>query len=114
MLKKKYRLFSDFHFNVTKKYGKRYNYPLFTIYSCNPLNYSGPCKIGINTPVSFNKAATKRNRAKRIISELIRLNFEKFPVNKWIVIYPRPDILNKTHEEIITEFNKTLSEISIA
>jgi ribonuclease P protein component len=114
MLKKPIRLNSDFHFHVTKKYGKKYSFPLFNVYVCKPLNYKGVPKCGVVTSKSFHKNAVKRNRAKRILTELVRINVARYPNDTWVLYYPKQNILSSSYEDISVEFNKALQEIFIS
>ncbi|MFZ2664344.1 MAG: ribonuclease P protein component [Patescibacteria group bacterium] len=115
MLKKENRLSSDFEFNVSRKYGRYYESPLTHTYFLIPKNYQGPTKIGIVVSNKFSKKAVERNRVKRIYRKVVEENFEK--LNKgdlWIVIHPKFGSLNKTYEEINTDFNKILQKASFS
>jgi ribonuclease P protein component len=112
MLKKQHRLTSDFEFKVTRKYGKKYSYEMFNCIVCQPLNYTGPTKIGIIVPISYHKNATKRNRVRRLFREAIQTNLTLIPENFWLVFYPKTSCLyNDNYEAISTQINKALSEI---
>lgn len=113
MLKRKNRLTSNFEFNVARKYGEYYKGQFFHIYFLKPRNYSGPTKVGIVVSTKLHKKATKRNRVKRIFREVVRNNFEKINKgNLWIVIHPKTNSLGTSYEEINTDFNKVLQEVS--
>ena len=113
MLKKLNRLKTNFEYNITRKYGKKYDSASFSIFVLKPRNYAGPTKFGIVVSNKVHKNAVKRNRIKRVYREVIRLNKNKFPnENLWIVIHPKTNSIDKVYEEIDTEFNKTLQKIS--
>ena len=113
MLDKLNRLKTKFEYNITRKYGKKYNNQLFSIFVLKPKNYSGPTKIGVVVSNKIHKKATKRNRVKRVFREVVRKNLDKLPKqNLWIVIHPRSSSLEKGYEEVSTEFNKTLQKVS--
>ncbi len=114
MLKKQNRLTSKFEFNVTKKYGKKFSAKFFNLYYLDAKNYEGEPKFGIVVPNTFSKSAPQRNRAKRLLREVVRLNLEGFKNGYWIVIFPKDSIKDTKYEEISTEFNKVLSEIFIS
>ena len=115
MLKKENRLSSNFEFNVTRKYGKYYKGKYFHIYFLIPKNYEGPTKVGIVVSNKFSKKAVERNKVKRLFREVVKDNFEK--INKgylWVVIHPKVSCLNKSYEEISTDFDKILQEASFS
>lgn len=111
MLKKENRLVSDFEFNITRKYGIKFSNELFNFYLLQANNYSGPVKVGIVISKKLDKRATKRNRVKRVFSEIVRNNLDKFRPNYWVVIHPKIESFEKNYEEINTQFNQTLQKI---
>lgn len=113
MLKKQYRLLTNFEFNVVRRHGIVLKSAFFNLYFLFPRNYIGNPKVGIITSVVFDKSAVKRNRAKRIFSEIIRLNFDKLLNNVWIVVYPKRISLVEDYEKINSEFVKALQKISV-
>lgn len=114
MLKKENRLTTNFEFNITRKHGEKMSTRLFHLYYLKPKNYTGPPKIGIVVSTKFHKVAVKRNRVKRVFSEAVRTNLEKFKEDFWYVIHPSKKSLEVKYEEINSEFNKTISKISSA
>lgn len=114
MLKKQNRLKSDFEFRVTKKYGKRYSFDLFSVTVCKPLNTTGEAKIGFIVPNSYHKKATKRNYIKRLMRESVRKNINLIPNDYWIIFYPTLNAPNKNYEEINSEIIKALQKIFIS
>lgn len=110
MLKKQNRLATNFEFNVVKKHGEKISTRFFNLYYLKAKNYEGESRFGVVVPNSFSKKAPERNRAKRLLREMVRLNFSKIKDGYWVVIFPKEEIKEKKYEEIGTEFNKVLSE----
>lgn len=115
MLKKQNRLTTKFEYNITRKYGKKINTEIFTLYYLQPRNYDGSTKVGFVTTTKLEKSAAKRNKIKRLFREAAKNCFDKLPPkNLWVVIHPTRLSLQKSYEEISTSINKVLSEISVA
>lgn len=114
MLKKENRLSTNFEFNVTRKHGKKVSGDYCSIFFLKPNNYQGTVKVGIVVPKKISKIAVKRNRLKRIFSEIIRKKIDSLPKNCWVVVHPKPSSLNQEYEKISTDVNKVLSKISIS
>lgn len=112
MLKKQHRLTSDFEYKVTRKYGNKYNFNLFNLVVCKPLNYEGPVKVGFVVGTTYHKSAVKRNRVKRLFRQAFLEAMESLPNNYWLAVYPKASCLQNDNYEIIsTEINKALSTI---
>lgn len=114
MLKKENRLSTDFEFNVTRKHGKKVSGDLCSAFFLQPNNYQGPARIGIVVPKKISKIAVKRNRLKRVFSEIIRRKTGELPENVWVVVHPKPASLKENYEKISTDVNKVLSKISLS
>ena len=116
MLKKQNRLSSKFEYNVTRKYGKKLSGQLFHLFFLEAKGYDGASKIGIVVSNKFHKSAVKRNRIKRLFREAIKpyLTGRKIPKGFWIVIHPKFNSVDKTYEEISTDVNKVLQNISFS
>ncbi|MFC1622264.1 ribonuclease P protein component [Patescibacteria group bacterium] len=112
MLKKQNRLTSKFEFNITRKYGGKKSGQHFHMFYLQPKNYTGPAKIGIVISNKFHKSAVKRNKTKRLFREVIRKNLELFPDDLWVVIHPKFHTIDKSYEEINSDFVKTLQKVS--
>lgn len=78
MLKKQHRLTSDFEYKVTRKYGNKYNFNLFNLVVCKPLNYEGPVKVGFVVGTTYHKSAVKRNRVKRLFRQAFLAAIESY------------------------------------
>lgn len=86
----------------------------FTIFYLKPLNYEGAVRVGIAVSTKTHKSAVKRNRIKRRVREIIRLNLDKMVPSHWIVIHPKASILDLTYEEISFELIKTLQKYDLS
>ena len=112
MLPRENRLKTKFEYTVAKKYGGYYSGHFFHLYIVKPTNYTGPTKVGIVISNNFHKSAVKRNRVKRLYREAIQKNLALFPQNLWVAIYPKFSSIEKTYEEICTDFDQTLQKVS--
>ena len=104
MLKKENRLTSKVEFNITRKYGGKKSGNHFHIFYLQTKKYIGPTKVGIVISNKFDKRAVKRNKVKRLFREVIRKNMNLLPDNLWVVIHPRFHTIDKSYEEINTDF----------
>lgn len=113
MFKKENRLSTNFEFNITRKYGKKYKGKLFFAYLLKPEKYKGPTKIGIVVSNKVDKVAANRNRIKRLFREALKPQLEKLPNDLWIVIHPRSESLKEKYETISSDVDSVLSQISL-
>ena len=75
MLSRKYRIADNIYFNRLFQKGNSRSCPLFYLkFLSNNLPYS---RFGFIVGVKLFKEAVKRNRVKRLMREVIRLNFSK-------------------------------------
>ena len=114
MLKKQYRLSTDYEFKITKKYGENVVAKFFYLYILKPQNYNGPTKVGIIVSNKFDKSSVHRNRIKRVYRDIVRKNLDKIKTGLWIIIYPRQDSQGAKYEDINFEFTNVLQKASIA
>ncbi len=113
MLPKEHRLSTKFQFNIVRKYGASIKTPYFYINYLKPKNYIGPTKVGFIVSNKLSKSATKRNKVKRQLREIIRKNMAKIANDLWISISPKATIFERKYEELSTEFDKALQKISV-
>ncbi len=115
MLKKEFRLKTNFEFNIPRKYGESFRGTYFYASVLKPQNYTGPSKMGIVVSNKFHKNAVVRNRIKRLFREIIRKDFDKVKdKGLWIVLHPKTTSMDKTYEELSADVNKTLQKIFIS
>jgi ribonuclease P protein component len=113
MLKRQNRLSSNFQFNVTRKYGTHTEGGFFHLYLVKPTNYEGAQKFGIVVSNKFSKKAVVRNKVKRHYREILFKELNKFIGSFWIVIHPKFSCLDKSYEELFTDFDKTIQKVSL-
>lgn len=70
------------------------------------VNPTGAKRLGITVSKKVGKKAVIRNRIKRLIREFFRLNKDRFPDSKDIVIIARNDISSFTYQDVCVEFEK--------
>lgn len=117
MLPKKYRLPSYLIPQVLKK-GKRFHSKLFTLIvdSASPpssgiANFSS--RFAIIVPIKINKRSTKRNRIKRQLHEIIRLNLKKIKVGYNVILLAKRPIINENFASIKAEVEKLLKKAKL-
>ena len=114
MLKKQNRLSTKYEFARTKRFGTKYNAAFFYLYCLAPPKYTGPTRLGFVSTANFDKSAVKRNRAKRVLREVFRINFGRIKSGYWAAVYPKPAIKDVKYEDVNTDFNKLLSRLPFA
>lgn len=113
MLKKSNRLTTDFEFNITRKYGQKYSFPLFNLYWVVAKNYTGPAKVGFVVSNKISKNATQRNRIKRLLREAVHKQLKFLPSGVWISIFASQNAIDTTYETVSTQINQALQKISL-
>jgi len=103
MLPKKYKL-KKIDFENIFKVAKKFNNEYFVVLKANKLEK----KFGVFPSLKEFKKAVERNKIKRRIFEIIRLNFDKIPLG-WFLIFPKKNCLKLNFEEL----KKKLLEIII-
>lgn len=88
--------------------------PYFVLSYFKPNDYDGDSKFGFIVSKNFSKSAVKRNKARRILKELVRNNLQSISTSYFIVLIPRKRILEDKHEEISSVFNKTVQSNPIS
>ena len=113
MLKKQNRLLTNYEYGKVRRLGKKTNSESFYCYVLDTTGFEGDKRAGVIISTATEKSAVKRNRVKRVFSEVLRLNFDRIKSGIWISLYPKKEALNKNYEEINVEFNKTLQNIFV-
>ncbi len=111
MLNKANRLLTNFEFNISRKYGKRFSGNFFHLFILEPRNYTGPTKVGFVVSTKFSKSAVVRNRVKRVFRESVRKSFDTIKPGYWLVVHPKTTAIGKKYEEISTDYNRLLQKI---
>jgi ribonuclease P protein component len=118
MLPKKNRITSKYEFNkvrnLANKNGTKYTAKWFQVFWLDVDDYDGPPKVGIVVSNKVNKSAVKRNKIKRIFREVVKEHFDKIKHGYWVVIHPKASSIEGNYDEISTDFNRTIQEISIS
>jgi len=113
MLKKQNRLLTNYEHSKVRRLGKKVNSESFYCYILDSSRFEGDKRAGVVISTVTEKSAVKRNRTKRVFSEVLRLNFDRIKAGIWILLYPKKEALNKNYEEINVEFNKILQNIFV-
>ena len=96
------RLRSEFQAVYTQ--GKRSRGKIMTLIVYYPQEEQS-FKAGLTVRKKFYKRAVDRNKIKRRLREIVRLNKYKLPDNLWLVIHAEPGILDASWQTILDEFN---------
>ena len=113
MLKKYNRLSKGYEFRKVHNFGKKFSSSLFYLYILETKYPNQPFRAGIVVSNKTVGTAAKRNRLKRLFRELLRLNSAKISQGVWLVLHPKPVCMDKTYEELNTEFTKVLQGVFI-
>lgn len=105
MLAKKFR-FHNFSFDKFLKVATKRENECFKIWvALNNLNHS---RFAITTPKSIFKGAVERNKIRRKIYNLIRLNLVQFKKGDYL-IRPKQAVVSKTYPELTAKILEPLS-----
>ena len=104
------RLRSEFQAVYTR--GKRTRGKIMTLIIYFPQEEHS-FKAGLTVRKKFYKRAVDRNKIKRRLREIVRLNREKLPDNVWIVMHAEPGILNVSWQTLENEFNELCMKAGI-
>lgn len=98
MLIRKYKLKKDNDFKKVFKQGKYYQEDFIKIKALkNDLKIS---RFGLMIGLKISKKATQRNKIRRQMEEIIRLNLSQLKPGLDIVILVNPEIIEKDYQEI--------------
>ena len=111
MLSKQNRLTSkkDYH-NVIKN-GRIFNTPLFRLRTIK--NNLGLARVGIITSLKISKKSTVRNRLRRQVREVFRLNIDKIQPGHDIVITVSGNMVGKKYGEIENQILNAVRTIKL-
>ena len=111
MLSTKYRLIKEKDFKRIKTKGQSFfSYCLKLGFIKNNLEYS---RVAVVVSTHVSKKATDRNRIKRQIREVIRLNFDKIGSSFDIVFSVSGRAVGKKYEELEFEILKLLKKAKL-
>ena len=66
----------------------------------------GENRFGFVISKKVSKKAVDRNRIKRLLTEVVRKNMNKFKEKKWVVFLPKKTMLGLKYEEVEKEIKK--------
>ncbi len=104
MLAQKYRLVKQSDFDLVFKNGKKAPSRLFFVRFAS--NSRENCRFGVVISNKISKKAVVRNRLKRQIREIIRLNLSKFIQNMDIIVNILKPALECDYSELDHEFTE--------
>ena len=99
MLKKENRLKTKEFEKVFKTGQKRFSQNFFLVFLDNQENK----KISTSVSKKIYKKAVKRNRARRIIYDILQKKINEIPENKWMVLIQIKPILDLDRKKIESE-----------
>lgn len=105
MLNKNYRLKKNKDFRTAYKKGKTFFSPSIVMYAFN--SNSSNLRIGFTVSKKVGKAVV-RNRVKRKMREICRLNLHKLKDGYDIIFVAKPSIITKSYQEISKDINRLL------
>ncbi len=108
-LPRKYCLSSKSEIEGVFKKGKYLNSELFSIkFSPNSTNFS---RLAVIVGKKSSKKSVLRNRIKRLVSEIIRLNYSRIKPGYNIVLIVKSRAINEEYRDLKEALVKRLSEI---
>ena len=106
MLKKENRIRSKKEFLEIKNKGKVLYSPLFGFLMCQ--ENDDLKKFGFIVSKKISKKAVDRNRIRRVLSEVVRKNLDKFKNGTRVIFLTKQEILGKKMVEVEKEVKKFL------
>lgn len=111
MLQKQNRLTKKKDYDNVIKNGRIFNTPLFRLRTIK--NNLGLTRVGIITSLKISKKSTVRNRLRRQVREVFRLNIDKIHPGYDVVITISGSMTGKKYPEIREEVLKALKTIKL-
>lgn len=112
MLASKYRLKKKSSFARVELQGKTFQFSSFGIGVIDRKD-SEPSLFGFVISTKISKKAVTRNKIKRILSDTVRLNYEKIKNGYDVVFLVKPNIVNKDSEVLSSEAVMALQKINM-
>jgi len=111
MLKKEFRLRKSIEIERVAKCGRSiFLRNLGIKYLPNSLALS---RFAIAVGLKIHKKAAKRNKVKRQIREIIRLNLDKIKPGFDVLVVPKPSVIDNSYREIEGEILELLKKASL-
>ena len=110
MLKKQFRIRNGKEYNTIYKYGKKYGGRFLLVYLLNK-DASGN-RFGVVTSKKVGKAV-KRNRVKRQIRAVIRLNKDMLKGNNDVIVIARYHTYGATYKELENDFLRIMKKAGL-
>ena len=115
MLPKEHRLKTNYDFRKVKQHGNAVHTTYFTLLYYVPKNKkSVPSRFGFIASKKFDKRAVVRNRARRLLREVIREHLDTINSGYDIVLIAKNNIKNAKYQEVNSAFNKILPKVPFA
>lgn len=108
-LPKIHRLSDKFEIERVFKKGKRIDSELFTLRFLP--NNTGQTRFAITANLKVSRKSTVRNKIKRRLSEIAKLNILRIKPSYDVVMSCKPEILNKNPKDLKREFLGALVQI---
>lgn len=107
-LRKKQKIKRSYEFNEFFQKGDRLNSQniLLLARNCSSKKYG----FAVSQKI---RGAVKRNRAKRLLKEVIRLNQDILPEKKSLILVAKPGIEKIKFENLVHEFKELISSIDL-
>lgn len=102
------RILKQADFRQVYSRGRRYHFPLFTIFVLD--NAQDVCRLGITVTKRIGRAVV-RNRCKRLLKETFRRNKRFFPVPMDIVVNVKHSMINATYAEVDKQFRRFIEKL---
>jgi len=102
------RLLKQQEFRKVYSEGKRYSFPLFTVFAlATNLERS---RLGVTVTKRIGKAV-KRNRSKRLVREVFRKNKSRLPCPLDIVVNVKDKIVDVDYQEVEANFLSFIAQV---
>lgn len=109
MLPKKHRITDDYDYKRVRRLGETFHTPLF-ILTIAPAKDPTTLRFGFITSKKLDKRAVVRNRAKRLLREAVRENFDIFKKGVDVVLVAKRDVIGKTSKDVSILLARTLKK----
>ncbi|MDD5731429.1 MAG: ribonuclease P protein component [Patescibacteria group bacterium] len=91
-------------FDLVYKKGKVVSGIFFSLRFLESKNSNEPVRFGIVLGLNISKSSVMRNRKRRQLREIIRLNQDKIRKGYWLIISAKDKILEASYQDLEKEF----------